>query len=358
MNYYYKEDAAHPRIEFVKVEPNDSEHDVISDEEMEDPKMIQRISKFAPKARTQQNPIKKITRVQYYNRNNRGLTTRKFRATAPAYNNDTVKRSKKMSIPMSQAKAIALIKKIKKESCIWDSTSEDYRNRENKGKAWNRVAAHTGFPVEIVRAKWTSILGSFRSYNSRYKKGLFPEGKPRWYAFDLLNFLSNEIEESAEEMGDFELSYVCADAIKEDYEEPEIPQRAEEQIMPQLPQNRMECLKEVLFPEAAPTIENRISENNVPNERSEPSCNEEILRIVRSMSKVLNKMANIGMPVDYGRYVNQHLKGYDDEIRRKTVKGIMDLIMAADEEMSRKYHDRSQITDVNTAKSHKKYHNV
>ncbi|XP_053663555.1 uncharacterized protein LOC128712692 [Anopheles marshallii] len=349
MNDYYEEDDVHPGIEFVKVEPHDLEHDVSSDVEIKDPKTIQRLIKFAPKARTHHNHIKKrIIRVQYYNKNNHGLTTRKFRPTIPAYNDDTIKRSKKMTIPMTQEQAIALIKKIKRESCIWDSTSEDYRNKITKDKAWNRVAAHIGIPVEIVRAKWTSILGSFRSYTSRIKKGLFSEKKPSWFAYDLLSFLSNEIEESAQ-----------TDNIEVRIIHLYIPnlfiqsQSAEEQIMPQLPQDTVEYLEEVLFPEIAPTIGQTIAENSVPKEGSEPSCSEEILKIVRSMSKVLNKMANIGMPIDYGRYVNQHLKGYDDEIRRKTVKGIMDLITAADEEMSRKYSNRSQIPDVNIGKSPK-----
>uniref|UniRef100_A0A182MSG7 Paired domain-containing protein n=1 Tax=Anopheles culicifacies TaxID=139723 RepID=A0A182MSG7_9DIPT len=138
------------------------------------------------------------------------------------------------------------------------------------------------------------------------------------------------------------LLYVSADAKSDMYEEPETPQGAHKEIMSPIQQDTVEYLEEaLLLPDTAPTIDHRIAKNNVNIEDCETSCNEEILRIVRSMSKVLNKMANIGMPVDYGRYVNQHLKLYDDEIRQKTVKSILELIMAADEEMSKKYPDRS-----------------
>uniref|UniRef100_A0A182WIJ8 Paired domain-containing protein n=1 Tax=Anopheles minimus TaxID=112268 RepID=A0A182WIJ8_9DIPT len=169
------------------------------------------------------------------------------------------------------------------------------------------------------------------------------EKKPSWYAYDLLSFLGNEIERPAQ-TDDPELLDEYADAKSEAHEEPETLRSADERSMSPIRQDTVEYLEEALMlPNTAPTIVERISEDNVPNEGSETSCNEEILRIVRSMSKVLNKMANIGMPVDYGRYVNQHLKEYDDEIRQKTVKSILELITAADEEMSNKYPNRSQM---------------
>uniref|UniRef100_A0A182RTM2 MADF domain-containing protein n=1 Tax=Anopheles funestus TaxID=62324 RepID=A0A182RTM2_ANOFN len=354
MSGFYEEDEVNPRIEFIKVEPEDFDDGMFNDTEIEDPKELQRIIRLSPKVQphTRHNPVKrKVIRVQYCGKNNHVLPNKKFRPTVSVYKEDTVKRPKKMCIPMLQEHTIKLIKRVEKESCIWSSTNEHYKNKEIKDKAWNRVAAHTGIRVEIARAKWTSLLGSFRSYTSRYKKGLCSDKKPRWFAYDLLSFLNNEIEESAQG-DDSELPYVCADAKSEEYEVPERPQSEDENNIQELRQDTVEYLEEELFhPETAPTIVNRIGENNTASDSSEASCNEEILRIVRSMSKVLNKMANIGMPVDYGRYVNEHLKVYDDEIRRKTVKGLMDLITAADEEMSKKYPDGSQPPGTNVQRS-------
>lgn len=355
MNNCSIEDEVKPGIEFIKVEPNEFKDDFRNEIEIEDPKDIKQIIKYLPKARdySHPNPVKKkVIRVRYYNKNKTGYTERVFRTPAvPSCKEDTVKQLKKLHIPVSREQAIKLIKKVRKEHCIWDTTNEHYRDKGIKDTAWNRVAAHVELPVETVRAKWISLLGSYRSYTSRMKKGL-RDGKPRWYAYKLLNFLTNEMDGSSQK-NNLELStYVGSD---EECEESETSQTIAEETMPSIGQETVEYLEEALLPEiTAPTIVNRVAQDNGLNEGSETSCSEEILRIVRSMSKVLNKMANIGMPVDYGRYVNAHLKEYDDEIRRKTVKSILDLITAADEEMSRKYPDRSQIPGTSVAKPHKK----
>lgn len=73
-------------------------------------------------------------------------------------------------IPMSEKKTIDLIRRIEKEPSIWDKKHEGYRSKANKDKAWSRVVGKTGIPLEIVKAKWSSVLGSFRHYKALHLK--------------------------------------------------------------------------------------------------------------------------------------------------------------------------------------------
>ncbi|XP_035906730.1 uncharacterized protein LOC118509727 [Anopheles stephensi] len=355
MNDYYGEEPSTPEIEFVKVDPAYAEHHLMDDMEIEDARDVQRMVRVMPKVRPPANPKvikKKIVRVPYFEKGHHDvLKQRKLKPAVATPNSYLVKGTKNKIIPLPQELCIELIGRIKQEPCIWDSTSEHFRNKKNKDQAWNRVAAHLALPVELLKAKWTSILGSLRSYNSRYKKGMHTDSKPSWFAYELLSFMGNEIG-SVQTKDSLERSsashhgarYVPSSSRRVTDRPPSPTEVIEEYVEERsLPSN------------AAPTTINSTAEMDDPNDAPDSTCNEEILRIVRSMSKVLNKMANIGMSVDYGRYVNQHLKEYDDEIRRKTVKGIMDLITAADEEMSFKYPDRSKVTVQNSgANPHKK----
>ncbi|XP_050072724.1 uncharacterized protein LOC126560816 [Anopheles maculipalpis] len=337
----YEEEVANPAIEFVKVEPESLDQQLeLDDMEIEDVKDLQRNVKVLPKVRPHTNSKimkKKIIRLQYYGKHSHDvLKQKKLKPIVAAPNYYLVKRPKRLTIPMPQELCIALISKIEKESCIWDTTHEHFRNKKIKGKAWDRIAAHFQLPVEILKAKWASLIGSFRSYNSRYKRGHSTDNKPSWFAYDLLSFLNNELDSTTIDDGqELPSANDAPDSIIS---------RPNNNRLPSPPEFITEYLEESLLPSnSEPVTNNNTAESDKPKDVPDNSCSEEILRIVRSMSKVLNKMANIGMSVDYGRYVNQHMKEYDDEIRRKTAKGIMDLITAADEEMSLKYPDKSNV---------------
>lgn len=359
MDDFYEDEPSNPAIEFVTVEPEYLEEHLMDDMEIEDVKDLPRMVSVLPQVRPHINPKiikKKIIRVQYSGRgkNDVVLKQNKLKPSFASPNDYLVKRAKKITIPLPKDLCIALISRVEKEPCIWDSTSKHSRNKTIKEKAWNRIANHLEMPVEILKAKWTSLLGSYRSYNSRYKKGQHADGKPAWFAYDLLSFLSNEIESTLID----EQPELSSDWPKiENYTPDTISGRHVQNRSASPPDAIQKYEEETLLPsDTAPiTIHNNsTADDRDATDYSDISCNAEILRIVRSMSKVLNKMANIGMAVDYGRYVNQHLREYDDEIRRKTVKGIMDLITAADEEMSLKYPDRAKVPGNGSANPHKK----
>ncbi|XP_041770082.1 uncharacterized protein LOC121592568 [Anopheles merus] len=366
-----------PLIEFVKVEGNDdSDNQFVDDTEIEDPNFLSRPKKIRkimcyqtdnrkvvhPKHIAkkhvdmpampvlQKTGIRKITHIKQMARNHDATPTksvaqnyenRKMVKHFTSKHDDEVRRKKmiieahqtnmeekkfkKNMIPMSEMKTIALISRIEKEPSIWDRKHEGYRNKATKDKAWSRVVGKTGMPLEIVKAKWSSVLGSFRHYKALHLKDR--GHRPNWFAYDALSFMLTSTDNvyQADAMEDTSVAEYIDDprASEEHYESEHIEE-------------------EYLFPNETRSPKKRtpMKEDTVDSTFSDDSNSAEILRIVRSMSKVLDKMANVGMPVDYGRYVNQHLKEYDEEIRRKTVKGIMDLIAAANAEMANKYPER------------------
>uniref|UniRef100_A0A182X487 MADF domain-containing protein n=1 Tax=Anopheles quadriannulatus TaxID=34691 RepID=A0A182X487_ANOQN len=350
-----------PLIEFVKVEGNDdSDNQFVDDTEIEDPNLLSRPKKIrkiicyqtdnrkvvhpkhvakrhvgmAAMPVLQKTGIRKIptenrnphikqmarnhdatpTKLVAQNYENRKMVKhltdevrRKKMIIEAHQTNMEEKKFKKNMIPMSEMKTIALIRRIEKEPSIWDKKHEGYRSKANKDKAWSRVVGKTGIPLEIVKAKWSSVLGSFRHY-----KALHQKDRDNGYQPDAIEDTS--VAEYIDDPRASEEHYESEHMEEEEY----------------LLQNETR----------SPNKRTPMKEDAVDSTCSDDSNSAEILRIVRSMSKVLDKMANVGMPVDYGRYVNQHLKEYDEAIRRKTVKGIMDLIAAANAEMANKYPER------------------
>uniref|UniRef100_A0A182JUE7 MADF domain-containing protein n=1 Tax=Anopheles christyi TaxID=43041 RepID=A0A182JUE7_9DIPT len=223
MEEEYLED---PLIEFVKVEGNnDFDHRFVNDAEIEDPNLLPRpkkirkivryhtisntgtrkvvqVKQFTRKNEVMStmpmpysNGIRKIAHIRQIAKNNDGVSTtsvpenyanrnivkhltskredeirRKKRLIEAHHPNKEEKRYKKNMIPMSEEKTIALISRIEKEPCIWDRKHDNYRNKDIKEKAWNRVVGNTGIPLQILKAKWASILGSFRHYKSQHIK--------------------------------------------------------------------------------------------------------------------------------------------------------------------------------------------
>nr|XP_040227635.2 uncharacterized protein LOC120952398 [Anopheles coluzzii] len=373
-----------PLIEFVKVEGNDdSDNQFVDDTEIEDPNLLSRPKKIrkimcyqtdnqkvvhpkhianrhvgmAAMPVLQKTGIRKIptenrnphikqmarnhdatpTKLVAHNYENRKMVKhltdkhddevrRKKMIIEAHQTNMEEKKFKKNMIPMSEKKTIDLIRRIEKEPSIWDKKHEGYRSKANKDKAWSRVVGKTGIPLEIVKAKWSSVLGSFRHYKALHLKDR--GHRPNWFAYDALSFMLNSTDNG------YQPDAIEDTSVAEYIDDP----RASEE---HYESEHMEEEEYLLQNETrSPKKRTPMKEDAVDSTCSDDSNSAEILRIVRSMSKVLDKMANVGMPIDYGRYVNQHLKEYDEAIRRKTVKGIMDLIAAANAEMANKYPER------------------
>uniref|UniRef100_A0A182P6A7 MADF domain-containing protein n=1 Tax=Anopheles epiroticus TaxID=199890 RepID=A0A182P6A7_9DIPT len=164
-------------IEFVTVDPNnDFDKDSIEDSETEEPKLLPRLNK-----------IRKIVRYQTVKRtgSRQSVHVKRFNRNKIDVSTMPVLRKKiQKLIPMSEEKTLNLIYRIEQEACLWDRTRDDYRNKTLKDAAWNRIVRSTGIPIEIIKAKWSSLLGSYRHYRAKHMKGygtemsIFIKGEP------------------------------------------------------------------------------------------------------------------------------------------------------------------------------------
>uniref|UniRef100_A0A8W7PQJ7 MADF domain-containing protein n=2 Tax=gambiae species complex TaxID=44542 RepID=A0A8W7PQJ7_ANOCL len=272
-----------PLIEFVKVEGNDdSDNQFVDDTEIEDPNLLSR--------------PKKIRKIMCYQTDNQKVVHPKHIAN---------RHVGMAAMPVLQKTGI---RKIPTEN----------RNPHIKQMARN----HDATPTKLVAHNYE---------NRKMVKHLTDKHdghRPNWFAYDALSFMLNSTDNG------YQPDAIEDTSVAEYIDDP----RASEE---HYESEHMEEEEYLLQNETrSPKKRTPMKEDAVDSTCSDDSNSAEILRIVRSMSKVLDKMANVGMPVDYGRYVNQHLKEYDEAIRRKTVKGIMDLIAAANAEMANKYPER------------------
>lgn len=94
----------------------------------------------------------------------------------------------------TQENVLKLIEVIEMNSCIWEYSSGDYKNRQHKDDAWREVQrsiiVHS---VDECKAKWNNIKISYNSIKKKYatKSGQGVSEKPQWPFWSAMKFYYN-----------------------------------------------------------------------------------------------------------------------------------------------------------------------
>ncbi|XP_017471636.1 PREDICTED: transcription factor Adf-1-like isoform X2 [Rhagoletis zephyria] len=88
-----------------------------------------------------------------------------------------------------------LIEAIKMQPCLFDKSSNLFRNKYLKEWAWQAVAASVGVSEEHCRNRWKSLRDRFvrEVAANRPKSGDAANYKPEWCFMDAMRFLTKHI---------------------------------------------------------------------------------------------------------------------------------------------------------------------
>uniref|UniRef100_A0A336LZF3 CSON006132 protein n=1 Tax=Culicoides sonorensis TaxID=179676 RepID=A0A336LZF3_CULSO len=93
-----------------------------------------------------------------------------------------------------------IIEYVEKENVLWDPTHINYRKNDIKNQKWNEITEKINIPeitVEIVKAKWKSIVNSYRTSKKKAPSGS-AAGRKKRYRRDLSFLDSFMVSENAE----------------------------------------------------------------------------------------------------------------------------------------------------------------
>ncbi|GAB6023926.1 hypothetical protein CHUAL_008657 [Chamberlinius hualienensis] len=81
---------------------------------------------------------------------------------------------------------------LQTEPAIWDQNHPQHKDRSKVNAAWERLSQKTGYSVDVMKAKKTSIMATFRGHMRRKRKFMSSgagEGEvyqPIWYLYEQL----------------------------------------------------------------------------------------------------------------------------------------------------------------------------
>ncbi|XP_017466294.1 PREDICTED: uncharacterized protein LOC108359127 [Rhagoletis zephyria] len=94
----------------------------------------------------------------------------------------------------TQENIFKLINAIEVHSCIWEYSSSDYKNRQQKDDAWKqiqeKIVVHS---MDECKAKWSNIKISYNNIKKKYatKSGQGAIEKPHWPFWSAMKFYYN-----------------------------------------------------------------------------------------------------------------------------------------------------------------------
>ncbi|XP_053989102.1 uncharacterized protein LOC128896743 [Hylaeus anthracinus] len=95
----------------------------------------------------------------------------------------------------TEEKTLELIELYKEREELWNPLSHRYHLKNLKLDGWSKVTQTLEVPVEVCKAKMTSLLASFRREKRKMKKskgrGTNDVYKSSWFAFKSMEFLNN-----------------------------------------------------------------------------------------------------------------------------------------------------------------------
>lgn len=89
---------------------------------------------------------------------------------------------------------VALLRAIKKQESLWNTSSKYYKHKQRKELAWQIVEKEVGLHVNACKRKLESLLASFRRERNKIRLSEKKDSsehryEPRWKYWSEMNFL-------------------------------------------------------------------------------------------------------------------------------------------------------------------------
>ncbi|XP_077298565.1 uncharacterized protein LOC143919879 [Arctopsyche grandis] len=131
-------------------------------------------------------------------------------------------------------KIIKFIQAIETYTFLWDSSHNDYKNRNKKHDATQELAQSFNCDSTEVMRKWKIILAQYRREKKKISdskssgSGISDKYKPKWFAYAYLNFFHGRDEPNAsmnsqDEINDQLIQDIQDGTVNEDQESQERP---------------------------------------------------------------------------------------------------------------------------------------
>uniref|UniRef100_A0A182I5Q8 Uncharacterized protein n=1 Tax=Anopheles arabiensis TaxID=7173 RepID=A0A182I5Q8_ANOAR len=109
--------------------------------------------------------------------------------------NETMKRSRKKTIWMTEDETLNLISVIREHRCLWDRTYRINNQQPSREEAWETVSQTVGCSAYDLMEKWRSLQSSYRKCKMRCRT-VGPDSVT-WVYFPAMKFLDGPNEQSS-----------------------------------------------------------------------------------------------------------------------------------------------------------------
>ncbi|KAG8232358.1 hypothetical protein J437_LFUL008826 [Ladona fulva] len=224
---------------------------------------------------------------------------------------------------MDNDKCLILINLYKDHRVLWDHKHRNYHKSAVREDAWKKISSILDEPVDHLKVKMRSLLGTYRREKSRRRQrgGEDPRKKSKWFAFDCFHFLSDR--------GHSEPTGTSS-------EEPlELKQEATEDE--EVQKNERLLVEEIPGPSSNVTQRKLVDNVSVPSTKIRRNNHVTLNPIVED-SAVMNSFSlpkrcidiNTDSYYTYGQYIANELRKYDPQTLAVVKQAISNIIFDAD----------------------------
>lgn len=116
--------------------------------------------------------------------------------------------NKNMSVyTWSNENVYKLIEMFQARELLWNTISDDYKDRNKKHDAWMEIASEFNVDKKVIEKKIRSLVGQFNR-ESKFKSGAGADESIKWFAYKKLMFLKGKNIPSSTVDGGLQVSFI------------------------------------------------------------------------------------------------------------------------------------------------------
>ncbi|XP_077288983.1 uncharacterized protein LOC143913201 [Arctopsyche grandis] len=101
---------------------------------------------------------------------------------------------KNIGLEWSRHHTVTLIRALKKNEILWNSSSKNFKDRRKKAQAWESIECEVGIPVDLCKRRVESLFASCRREKNKILKSQKVDEpddlyQPKWVYWKEFNFL-------------------------------------------------------------------------------------------------------------------------------------------------------------------------